>query len=615
MIRRNPGKQSSNRAVGYVRRSTDRQEQSIEDQKKALDTYAIENNLSLAKFYVDDAISGTSTLGRRAFRQMIQDAESPTSKFDLILVYDVKRFGRTDNDEAGYYRHILRTHGVEVIYVTENFNGDTTDDLLRPVKQWQARQESKDLSKVTIRGLLSKSETGSWMGGVPPYGYDLRYQNADGKFLFILRFLPNGSKQLYDEKGKLIRTLERGESLNISKRDQGILIPSAPERVKVIEKIFKMYSEEGRGYKSIAQALNNEGIPSPRSPKWSRIYSGKWTDTTLRAILVNPLYAGDMVWNRRTDARFHRISKGRAVDRENVHGARLVPNSREDWIIVRDAHQSLISRRVFEQTKEKLENKPQSIEQRGINPRLKTRGRTWNGKRSRFILSGLMTCSLCSCRYQGFHRIKGKARADGTRVKTYYYGCGGHITKGNSVCEMNPVPKDALESAVIKTVLDFYQPYLGKDGRRKLAEAVKAQIGSEVEDFAAARQRVEEELQRISPIIDNLLDNITSTNREYVDKRLLDLNQKRQKLEARLEELDRLALSQAEINNIVADAMKFISTLEFTLSQGLPQEKLVALRQCIERILVDKPAGFIKVRIRLVPAGNLQATGELKSSI
>jgi hypothetical protein len=180
---------------------------------------------------------------------------------------------------------------------------------------------------------------------------------------------------------------------------------------------------------------------------------------------------------------------------------------------------------------------------------------------------------------------------------------------------MNPVPQDALESTVIKTVLDFYQPYLDKVGRRKLAEAVKAQIGSEVEDFVAARQRVEEELQRISPIINNLLDNITSTNREYVDKRLLDLNQQRQKLEARLEELDRLALSQAEINNIVADAVKFISTLEFTLSHGLPQEKLVAIRQCIERILVDKPTGIIKMRIRLVPAGNLQATRELKGPI
>ncbi len=155
------------RAVGYVRRSTDRQEQSIPDQKQALETYAAEHSLRLSRFYVDDAISGTSTAGRRAFQRMIQDARSPAKPFDVIVVYDVKRFGRIDNDEAGYYRHLLRTHGVEVLYVSENFNGDATDDLLRPVKQWQARQESKDLSKVSIRGLLSKfdDKAGWWMGG------------------------------------------------------------------------------------------------------------------------------------------------------------------------------------------------------------------------------------------------------------------------------------------------------------------------------------------------------------------------------------------------------------------------------------------------------------------
>jgi DNA invertase Pin-like site-specific DNA recombinase len=133
-----------------------------------LEEYAAEHGLRLSRFYIDDAISGTSTLGRRAFLQMIDDAQNPERRFDIIVVYDVKRFGRIDNDEAGYYRHILRASGVEVRYVSENFNGDTTDDLLRPVKQWQARQESKDLSKVTIRGLLSKSGTGHWMGGTPP---------------------------------------------------------------------------------------------------------------------------------------------------------------------------------------------------------------------------------------------------------------------------------------------------------------------------------------------------------------------------------------------------------------------------------------------------------------
>ena len=139
-------------AVGYLRRSTDRQEQSIPDQRKAIERYAAEHDLELARFFVDDAISGTSAVRRPAFQEMVGLAQQERRPFSYVIVYDVKRFGRLDNDEAGYYRHILRTHGVEVLYVGENFSGDATDDLLRPVKQRQAREESKDLAKVTIIG-------------------------------------------------------------------------------------------------------------------------------------------------------------------------------------------------------------------------------------------------------------------------------------------------------------------------------------------------------------------------------------------------------------------------------------------------------------------------------
>jgi len=96
---------------------------------------------------------------------------------------------------------------------------------------------------------------------------------------------------------------------------------------------------------------------------------------------------------------------------------------------------------------------------------------------------------------------------------------------------------------------------------------------------------------------------------------LNELKQQRQQLEARLEELDRLSLSQAEIGSIVTDSMQFLSGLEFTLRQGLPQEKLAAMRQCIGKIWVNKPAGEIKLAVRLVPAGNLQATQEFKASV
>ncbi|MCZ6652295.1 MAG: hypothetical protein O7D91_04630 [Planctomycetota bacterium] len=79
----------------------------------------------------------------------------------------------------------------------------------------------------------------------------------------------------------------------------------------------------------------------------------------------------------------------------------------------------------------------------------------------------------------------------------------------------------------------------------------------------------------------------------------------------RLAELDRLAASQAEINSIVTDALQFISGLKFTFNQGLPQEKLCALRQCVERILIDKPSGAVIVKIKAVPASAVQEVEEL----
>ena len=331
-------------AVGYVRRSTDRQEQSIPDQKRAIERYAEEQGFRLLRFYVDDAISGTSTVGRKAFQTLIADAKRSACEFSQVIVYDVKRFGRVDNDEAGYYRHILKIHGVEILYVTENFTGDGTDDLLRPVKQWQAREESKDLSKVTIRGLVSKATNGStssdsvggwWMGGAPPYGYDLRYESRNGEFLLILRYLRDGSKQVFGAKWKPVRVLERGESLAVSRRDRCKLVPGEQSRIETVKSIYRMYVTDRMGFKAIAEALNHKGIPSLRGPEWASHYSGRWSLTTVRAILVNPAYGGDMVWNRRTDARFHRIINGQAVERRGVVGRRLEPNDESDWIVVR----------------------------------------------------------------------------------------------------------------------------------------------------------------------------------------------------------------------------------------------------------------------------------------
>ena len=47
-------------AVGYLRRSTDRQEQSIPDQRKAIERYAAEHDFELTRFFVDVRTNATT---------------------------------------------------------------------------------------------------------------------------------------------------------------------------------------------------------------------------------------------------------------------------------------------------------------------------------------------------------------------------------------------------------------------------------------------------------------------------------------------------------------------------------------------------------------------------
>ena len=66
-----------------------------------------------------------------------------------------------------------------------------------------------------------------------------------------------------------------------------------------------------------------------------------WTRDTLRAMLLNPAYTADLVWNARTRAKYSRVSAGEVAParRKARQSKRPQANDPQDFIVVADGHE------------------------------------------------------------------------------------------------------------------------------------------------------------------------------------------------------------------------------------------------------------------------------------
>ena len=97
--------------------------------------------MSIVRTYADDGKSGLSIDGRNELKMLIEDVESGRADFDVILVYDISRWGRfQDADESAYYEYICKRSGIRVIYCAEQFKNDDSpvSTIVKSVKRAMA---------------------------------------------------------------------------------------------------------------------------------------------------------------------------------------------------------------------------------------------------------------------------------------------------------------------------------------------------------------------------------------------------------------------------------------------------------------------------------------------
>ena len=142
---------------------------SITNQKKYLEDYAVQHGFGNIQHFSDDGYSGTN-LNRPAFNSLLTEIEA--GRVGTVIVKDMSRFGR-NYLQVGFYtemmfpkknvRFIAVNNGVDSVNPADN---DFTP-FLNIMNEWYAKDTSKKIKAV----FKAKMRDGKRVSGAVPYGY------------------------------------------------------------------------------------------------------------------------------------------------------------------------------------------------------------------------------------------------------------------------------------------------------------------------------------------------------------------------------------------------------------------------------------------------------------
>jgi DNA invertase Pin-like site-specific DNA recombinase len=260
------------RAAQYIRMSTEHQQYSTENQAEIILEYAASRGYQIVKTYEDSGKSGLSITGRGSLQQLLEDAQAGRADFEIILVYDVSRWGRfQDSDESAYYEYICKRAGINVEYCAEQFenDGSPVSTIIKGVKRAMAGEYSRELSAKVFKGQCKLIQLGYRQGG--PAGFGLR-------------------RMLIDQDGTPKGLLKRGEMKSIQ-TDRVILVPGPEEEVKAVQQMYELFTRDGLKESQIAEWLNVRNIVNAELGR-------SWTRGMVQQVLTNEKYIGNNVYNR-----------------------------------------------------------------------------------------------------------------------------------------------------------------------------------------------------------------------------------------------------------------------------------------------------------------------------
>ena len=374
------------RAALYIRLSRedgDKKEScSVTSQRAILKEYLkLHPDIEFYDFYVDDGWSGTS-FDRPDFSRMMQDIYS--GSVNCVIVKDLSRFGRNYTD-AGYYLDNVFVR-LRVRFIALNNGVDTASNSMNAATQCISvgvtnviNESVAATTSVNVRGTLNANrEAGKFIGSFAAYGY--------------MKDPEDRSKLIVDE-----------------------------EAAGVVKLIFEKFVS-GESILGITKDLNEMGVPNPSMYKKlkglkykhpaGKINDGLWPDSSVRRILKNEMYIGNMVQGKNTTISY-KIKQCVAVPKE-------------EWFVVEGTHEAIIDSETFA--------KAQALF--NLNTRKPPQEKELN------LFAGLVRCADC-------RRIMNKKSNKHLYGEYHYYRCVTKRRMKKGGCTNHTIRIDKLEEAVL----------------------------------------------------------------------------------------------------------------------------------------------------------------------
>lgn len=492
--------------AAYCRVSTDKADQlnSLEAQKEFFSEYTKRTGDTLVRLYADEGISGTKIKNRKEFLRMMTDAEH--GLFDMVVVKDISRFARNTVDLLQNVRK-LKSLGIETQFLTANMTSMGNSEFVLTIFGALAQEESANTSKRVKFGKKMNAEKGRVPNIV--YGYD--------------------------------KTIGDYFNLAINK-----------EESKVVQQIYKWYTEEGYGAAKIANMLNEKGYKTKRNCKWSQ-------NATCR-ILTNEIYTGKIINGKQEVSDF---LTGQRRDKDET-----------EWMVVERPELRIIEDETFEKAQEILRGRHDAF------------NLSHERQSNKHLFSTLIKCKECGWSFR---------RTVRTYKNTYVrWVCSGRNGRGVDSCPNKTVVD---EEELIEVLQEYFTNVL-KQKKKVIAHVVNEfqRVYKAKDENVEYEKELNAELAKLQKTRQKYMDMYTDDliSREELNEKIGGSRQEMERIENELKMVSYHLTKGEQLENILNNTFKEIEDIT-DVHQMTNQQ----LKRLIQKIEVDKE-GNVDIYLRLL---------------